>query len=342
MAFHRWQRAQTLETLVKNPIRVAVTGAAGNISYSLLFRLASGECFGKDQPIILQLLEIPPAMKALEGVVMELNDGAFGLVHGIEISDDPKTAFNGVNQAFLVGSRPRSKGMVRADLIQVNGPIFTTQGEALNAAAADDVRIVVVGNPCNTNALIAMHSAPDIPRERFTAMTRLDQNRATAQLASKLGVAADEISHMTIWGNHSPTMYPDYFNALASNKAVTEQIDAEWLKTDFLTTVSTRGKAIIEARGASSAASAASAALDHMATWYHGTKEGEWASMAVPSNGQYDTPEGVIYSFPCTVKDGAWTIVEGVEHNDFAKERLAATSKELMEERETVKDLLKG
>ena len=327
---------------VKNPIRVAVTGAAGNISYSLLFRLASGECFGKDQPIILQLLEIPPAMKALEGVVMELNDGAFGLVHGIEISDDPKVAFNGVSQAFLVGSRPRGKGMLRADLIAVNGPIYTTQGSALNAVAAEDIRVVVVGNPCNTNALIAMHSAPDIPRERFTAMTRLDQNRATAQLASKLGFSANEISHMNIWGNHSPTMFPDYFNARAKNQALTEQVDQDWLQGDFLKTVSTRGKAIIEARGASSAASAASAALDHMSTWYHGTAEGEWASMAVPSNGQYDSPEGVIFSFPVTIKDGVWTVVEGIEHNDFAKERIAATSKELAEERETVKDLLQG
>jgi malate dehydrogenase len=331
-----------LETFVKNPIRVAVTGAAGNISYSLLFRLASGECFGKDQPIILQLLEIPPAMKALEGVVMELNDGAFGLLHGIEISDEPSTAFKGVNQAFLVGSRPRGKGMLRADLIQINGPIFTTQGAALNAAAADDVRVVVVGNPCNTNALIAMHSAPDIPNNRFTAMTRLDQNRASAQLAGKLGVTAKDISHMIIWGNHSPTMYPDYFNALASGNAVTDQIDQEWLSGDFLTTVSTRGKAIIEARGASSAASAASAAIDHMSTWYHGTKEGEWASMAVASNGQYDTPEGVIYSFPVTIDNGQWSVVEGVEHNDFSRARLDATAKELLEERETVKDLLKG
>ena len=325
---------------MKNPLRVAVTGAAGNISYSLLFRLASGECFGADQPIILQLLEIPPAMKALEGVVMELNDGAFDLVHGIEISDDAEKAFAGVNHAFLVGSRPRSKGMLRSDLIAVNGPIFTTQGKALNSAAADDVRIVVVGNPCNTNALIAMHSAPDIPNERFTAMTRLDQNRATAQLAQKLGVSNDKISHINIWGNHSPTMFPDYFNATCDGKPVTEMVDGDWLQNDFLKTVSTRGKAIIEARGASSAASAASAALDHMSTWYHGTKEGEWASMAVPSNGEYGTPEGLIYSFPCTVADGKWSIVEGLEHSDFAKEKLAATAKELEEERETVKDLL--
>lgn len=327
---------------MKNPIRVVVTGAAGNISYSLLFRLASGECFGKDQPIILQLLEIPPAMKALEGVVMELNDSAFGLLHGIEISDEPKVAFNGASQAFLVGSRPRGKGMLRADLIAVNGPIFTTQGAAINAVAADDIRVVVVGNPCNTNALIAMHSAPDVPQERFTAMTRLDQNRAAAQLANKLGVNANDISQMVIWGNHSPTMFPDYFNALSKGDKVTEQVEQSWLQTDFLTTVSTRGKAIIEARGASSAASAATAAIDHMSTWHNGTSPGEWASMAVRSNGQYESPEGVIFSFPVTINDGAWTIVEGIEHKDFAKEKIAATSKELAEERETVKDLLKA
>lgn len=321
------------------PIRVAVTGAAGNIGYALLFRIASGDCFGKNQPVILQLLEITPGMKALEGVVMELLDSAFPLVHGVEISDDPNVAFKGVSQAFLVGSRPRTKGMDRADLIKVNGPIFTTQGKAINDNAASDVRVIVVGNPCNTNALIAMHAAPDVPRERFTAMTRLDQNRAVSQLASKAGVTAGAIGRMGIWGNHSNTMYPDFFNATLGGAPVVAQLGEEWLKGEFMGTVVNRGAAIIAARGASSAASAASAAVDHMADWWNGT-HGAWASMAIPSKGEYGVPAGLIFSYPVTIENGVYSIVEGIEHNDFAKARIQATVDELLAEREAVKDLL--
>ncbi len=327
---------------MKTPIIVSVTGAAGNIGYALLFRLAAGDCFGPDQPICLRLIEIPPAMKALEGVVMELCDGAFPLLQSVDISSDAGEGFRGASAAFLVGSRPRGPGMLRSDLIRVNGPIFTTQGRALNDNAADDVRVVVVGNPCNTNALIAMNSAPDIPREQFSAMTRLDQNRATSQLASRLGVGAGDIQRMSIWGNHSPTMFPDYFHALAGGRPVTEQIDSDWLSSDFLRGVSTRGKAIITARGASSAASAASAALDHMATWVRGTSEGDWTSMAIASNGQYGVPEGLIFSYPVTVRDGRWSVVEGIEHGDFAQARLQTTIDELTSEREAVADLLRG
>lgn len=325
---------------MKAPIKVAVTGAAGNIGYALLFRIASGDCFGKDQPVILQLLEIPPAMGALEGVVMELNDAAFPLLHGIVASDDPKVAFDGAQQIFLVGSKPRSKGMLRSDLVRTNGPIFTGTGAAINAVAASDVRIVVVGNPCNTNALIAMNSAPDVPKARFTAMTRLDQNRAVSQLAGKVGVTAGAVTNMAIWGNHGPSMFADYFNAKIDGKNVTDILDDAWLKDVFLKTVSGRGKAIINARGASSAASAASAAIDHMATWFHGTAEGEWASMAVPSNGEYGVPEGLIFSFPCTVTDGEYKIVEGLEHGEFSQEKMGATIKELVDERAAVADLL--
>ena len=327
---------------MKAPIRVAVTGAAGNIGYALLFRLASGDCFGKDQPIELSLLEITPALKALEGVAMELQDAAFPLLHGITMSDDPMVAFDGVNQAFLVGSRPRTKDMDRADLIKVNGPIFTTQGSALAARAASDVRVLVVGNPCNTNALIAMHAAGDIPRERFTAMTRLDENRSKAQIAAKLGITSGQVTNMAIWGNHSNTMFPDFFHAKASGASLVDQVGEEWLKGEFLGTVANRGKAIIVARGASSAASAASAAVDHMATWFHGTADGDWASMAVPSNGEYGVPEGLIYSFPVTVSGGQYAIVEGITHDDYAKGKLAATASELVEERMAVADLIKG
>ncbi len=324
------------------PIRVAVTGAAGNIGYALLFRLASGSCYGPDQPIILQLLEIPPAMKALEGVVMELNDAAFPLVHGIEISDDPEVAFAGANQAFLVGSRPRGPGMERADLIKANGPIFVSQGRALNASAADDIRVVVVGNPCNTNALIAMHSAPDIPRSRFTAMTRLDENRAKSQLASKAGVTAGSVRRMAVWGNHSKSMVPDYFHATIDGRPATEVIEAAWFGEHFLPTVTTRGSAIIKARGASSAASAASAAVDHMATLWHGSATGDFHSMAVPSDGNpYGVPDGLIYSFPCEVTArGEWRIVEGLEHGQWATDKIAASATELLGEREAVSDLL--
>lgn len=323
------------------PIRVSVTGAAGNIGYALLFRLAAGDCYGKDQPIILQLLEIAPGMKALEGVVMELLDSAFPLLHGVEISDDPNKAFSGINQAFLVGSRPRTKDMNRADLISANGPIFTGQGKALNDNAADDVRIIVVGNPCNTNALIAAHSAPGIPKDRFHAMTRLDENRAKAQLAKKLNALPGEVTNLGIWGNHSDTMYPDFAHAKVRGQAVTEQVGQDWLQGDFLKTVATRGKAIIEARGASSAASAASAAIDHMSTLWNGNAKGDFTSMGVWSEGQYGVPKGLIFSFPVTSGAGNWKIVEGLEHDDFAKAKIAATTTELLNERETVKDLLK-
>jgi malate dehydrogenase len=322
------------------PIRVAVTGAAGNIGYALLFRLASGNCFGPDQPIILQLLEIPPAMNALQGVVMELQDAAFPLVHGIETSDDPSVAFKGVNAAFLVGSRPRSKDMDRADLIKVNGPIFTGQGKALNDNAAADVRVLVVGNPCNTNALIACHSAPDIPASQFSAMTRLDENRAKAQLAKKLGVTAGRVSRMAIWGNHSNTMFPDFFHACVDQSPLLDKVDESWLKGEFLQTVSTRGKAIIVARGASSAASAASAAVDHMRTWWHGTADGDWTSMAVVSDGSYGVPEGLVFSFPVTVNGKNWSIVQGIEHSEYAQDRICATADELASERVAVAELL--
>ena len=325
---------------MKAPIRVAVTGAAGNIGYALLFRLGSGSCYGPDQPIILQLLEISPAMKALEGVVMELNDAAFPLVHGIEMSDDANVAFNGANQIFLVGSRPRGPGMVRADLIRANGPIFVGQGQAINNVAADDVRAMVVGNPCNTNCLIAMHSAPDVPNERFTAMTRLDENRARSQMATKAGVTPDQISHMTIWGNHSGTMFPDYHHAKIGGRPATEVISGPWWEDQFVPTVKKRGAAIIAARGASSAASAASSAIDHMSTLWHGTNEGECASMAVPSDGSYGVPEWLIYSFPCRTQNGNWEIVQGINHSDDSLAKMKATADELLEERSAVADLL--
>ncbi|WP_428265494.1 malate dehydrogenase [Haliangium sp.] len=325
---------------MKAPIRVAITGAAGNIGYALLFRLAAGDCYGPDQPIILQLVEIPPAMKALDGVCMELADCAFPLLHGIETADNPADGFKGANQIFMVGARPRSKGMERADLIQANGPIFVAQGKAIESAAADDVRAVVVGNPCNTNALICAKNAPGVPEGRITAMTRLDQNRAVSQVATKAGALASDVERMVVWGNHSPTMFADYFHATVKGQAVTSAVDEGWLQNDFLPLVGKRGAAIIEARGASSAASAASAAIDHMSTWWHGTKEGQWTSMAVPSHGQYGAPEGVMFSFAVTVSGGEYQIVDGIEHSDFAKEKLAATGDELANEREVVKDLL--
>ncbi len=323
------------------PIRVAVTGAAGNIGYALLFRLASGSCYGKDQPIILQLLEITPGMKALEGVAMELQDSAFPLLHGIEMTDDPNVAFKGTNQAFLVGSRPRTKDMNRADLITANGPIFVGQGKALAAQGASDLRVLVVGNPCNTNALIAMHAGKELPKDRWHAMTRLDENRAKAQIAKKTGALPGDITNMGIWGNHSDTMFPDFNNAKVGGKPATEACERAWLEGEFLKTVATRGKAIIEARGASSAASAASAAVDHMSTLWHGTAPGEFTSMAVCSNGDYGVPEGLIFSFPVTTKGGNWSVVQGLAQDDFAKAKIATTIKELESERETVKDLLK-
>ena len=325
---------------MKAPINVAVTGAAGNIGYALLFRIASGSCFGMDQPVKLRLLEIPPGMKALEGVAMELNDAAFPLLHGIEMTDDANVGFSGANQAFFVGSRPRSGDMDRSDLIRANGPIFTGQGKALNDNAADDIRVVVVGNPCNTNALIAMHSAKDIPADRFTAMTRLDQNRAKSQVAAKLGVTPGSVTNLCIYGNHSNTMYPDFYHAKVNGKPLTDQVDEAWLQGEFMKTVSTRGKAIIQARGASSAASAASAAVDHMHDWFHGTAEGEWTSMAIPSKGWYGVPEGLIYSFPVTIKNGVYTVVEGLEHNAFSKSKIAATADDLSSEKAAVAHLL--
>lgn len=324
------------------PVRVAITGAAGAIGYSLLFRIASGALFGKDTPVILQLLEITPAMKALEGVVMELNDCAFPLLENIVMTDDANVGFAGANIALLVGGRPRGPGMQRADLIKANGPIFTGQGKAINDNAADDIRVCVVGNPCNTNALIAMYNAPDVPRERFTAMTRLDENRAKHQLAARAGVSVKSITNVGIWGNHSDTMYPDFFNAKIDGKPVTDVIsDRAWLEGDFISTVQKRGAEIIAARGSSSAASAAAAAIDHVHDMFQVTPSNDFVSMAVPSNGAYGIEEGLIYSFPvrCDGK-GNYEIVEGIELNDFSREKLEITKKQLLEERAVVEDLL--
>lgn len=324
----------------KAPIRVAVTGAAGNIGYSLLWRIASGNCFGADQPVILQLLEIPQGMDRLQGVCMELTDSAFPLVHGVVATDDAKVAFDGVNQAFLVGSRPRGPGMDRSDLVAANGPIFVGQGEALNAVAADDVRIIVVGNPCNTNALIACANAPDIPNERFTAMTRLDHNRAIGQLASKAGAAPADVDGIIVWGNHSPTMYPDVSKATVKGASVIDTFDADWLANEFHKTVSTRGKAIIQARGASSAASAASAALDHMRDWFTGTN-GKPVSMALPSKGWYDIPEGLMFSVPTICHaSGELEVVTDWDLSDHARAKIKASADELLTERAAVADLL--
>ena len=323
------------------PIRVAVTGAAGNIGYALLFRIANGDLFGPDQPVILQLLEIPPAMKALEGVAMELDDCAFPLLADMVLTDDPNQAFKDANWALLVGARPRSKGMERKDLISVNGPIFVTQGKALNDNAASDIRVLVVGNPANTNCLIAMSNAPDIPNERFTAMTRLDHNRAMSQLAHKAGVPVTQVKKVTIWGNHSSTQYPDAYHAEIGGRPAPEVInDDAWIKEVFIPTVQKRGAAIIAARGHSSAASAANAAINHVQSWYHGTPENDWVSMAIPSTGAYDTPKGVIFSYPVTIKNGVYQVVEGLPLSDFDRERLSITGQELLEERATVADLL--
>jgi malate dehydrogenase len=324
-----------------SPVRVAVTGGAGAIGYSLLFRVASGQMLGPDRRLALSLLEIPDALEALQGVCMELDDCAFPLLDSIDIYDDASQAFDGVNVALLVGARPRSKGMERADLLEANGAIFTEQGRALSSGAADDVRILVVGNPANTNCLIAMNNATDIPRERFTAMTRLDHNRAKTQLARKAGAPVDEVTNLGVWGNHSTTMYPDVFNAKVGGRSAWEAVgqDQDWLENDFIPTVAKRGAAIIEARGASSAASAANAAVDHVHDWFLGTRPGDWVSMAVPSDGSYEVDEGLISSFPCTCRDGEWEIVQGLELNDFSRERLEATVNELREERDTVREL---
>jgi malate dehydrogenase len=322
------------------PVRVAVTGAAGQIGYSLVFRIASGAMLGPDQPVILQLLEIPPAMGALDGVAMELDDCAFPLLAGLELSDDPDTAFGAANVALLVGSRPRTKGMERQDLLEANGAIFTGQGRSLNDHAADDLRVLVVGNPANTNCLIAMNSAPDVPGERFTAMMRLDHNRALTQVAQKLGTSINDVSRMTIWGNHSATQYPDLVHCEVPGGTAAEVIgDQAWLEGDFIPTVQQRGAAIIEARGASSAASAANAAIDHVHDWVTGTPDGDWVSMGVPSDGIYGVPEGLLCGFPVTCADGNYEIVQGLEIDDFSRARIDASVAELVSERDMVRGL---
>jgi len=324
----------------KTPVKVAVTGAAGQICYSLLFRIASGALLGPDQPVELRLLEITPALKALEGVVMELDDCAFPLLSKVQIGDDANTVFDGVNLAMLVGARPRTAGMERGDLLSANGAIFTAQGKALNAVAADDIRVLVTGNPANTNALIAMSNARDIPKERFNALTRLDHNRAISQLAAKLGVAVTEIKHMTIWGNHSATQYPDIFHAEVGGKNAAELVnDQAWIADTFIPTVAKRGAAIIAARGSSSAASAANATVEHMHDWVLGSAANDWISMSVPSDGSYGVPEGLISSFPCVVKDGKYEIVQGLELNVFSRAKIDASVAELIDERDAVTEL---
>ncbi|MFZ3268423.1 MAG: malate dehydrogenase [Mycobacterium sp.] len=322
------------------PLKVAVTGAAGQIGYSLLFRLASGSLLGSDRPIELRLLEIEPALKALEGVVMELDDGAFPLLSGVQIGADPNKIFDGVNLALLVGARPRGPGMERGDLLEANGAIFTAQGKALNSVAADDVRIGVTGNPANTNALIALSNAPDIPKERFSALTRLDHNRAISQLAKKTGAKVTDIKKVTIWGNHSATQYPDIFHAEINGKNAAEVVnDEKWIADDFIPTVAKRGAAIIDARGSSSAASAASATIDAARDWLLGTRADNWVSMAVLSDGSYGVPEGLISSFPVTTKDGNWSIVQGLDINDFSRGRIDKSTAELADERSAVTEL---
>ena len=325
---------------MKTPVRVAVTGAAGQIGYSLLFRIASGAMLGADQPIILHLLEITPALKALNGVVMELEDCAFPLLAGVVQTDDPNVAFKDVNYALLVGSMPRKQGMERGDLLAANGGIFRPQGQALSEHAATDVKILVVGNPANTNALIAMNNAPKLDNKQFTAMTRLDHNRALSQLAAKTGKPVSSLSKMTIWGNHSSTQYPDLFHAEIDGQPAAASInDQAWLEGTFIPTVAKRGAAIIEARGLSSAASAANAAIDHMRDWALGTKDGDWVSMGIPSDGSYGIPEGLMYSFPVTCKDGQYNIVQGLEIDAFSRAKMDATAAELIEERDAVKEL---
>ena len=324
----------------QTPVKVAVTGAAGQIGYAILFRIASGALLGPDSTVQLSLLEVPAAVKAAEGTAMELDDGAYPLLAGIDISDDPNAAFDGANLALLIGARPRSAGMERGDLLEANGGIFKPQGQALNAHAASDIRVLVVGNPANTNALIAQQNAPDIPAERFTAMTRLDHNRAIAQLAKRTGTPVKDITNVTIWGNHSATQYPDIFHAkLAGENAAAKIDDQAWLESDFIPTVQKRGAAIIDARGASSAASAASAAINHMHDWVLGTPEGDWVSMAIPSDGSYGVQEGLISSFPVTTSGGKYKIVEGLELSDFSRTRIDASVAELAEEREAITGL---
>lgn len=327
---------------MKAPVRVVITGAAGNIGYAMAFRIASGSMLGPDQPVILQLLEITPALQALQGVVMELNDCAFPLLAGTVATDDLKTAFKDANFAMLVGARPRGPGMERKDLLTANGAIFGPQGKAINDHAARDIRVLVVGNPANTNALIAAASAPSIDRRQFHAMTRLDHNRALSQLAEKTGAHTTDIKKMTIWGNHSSTQYPDLSQCTVKGKAAMSLVDQGWYRDTFIPDVQQRGAAIIKARGASSAASAASSAIDHMRDWALGTQDGDWVSMAVPSDGSYGVGEGIVYSYPCVCKGGNYEIVQGLPLDDFSKEKMAATEKELREERDSIEDLLKA
>ena len=329
----------TDETDEKKAIRVAVTGAAGNIGYALLWRIASGDCFGKDQPVILQLLEIPPGMQRLEGVMMELRDSAFALVRGIIGTDDPNIAFSDADAIFLVGSRPRTKDMDRSDLVAANGPIFVGQGKAIDAVASTNVKVITVGNPCNTNALIANANAPRIPSSQFSAMTRLDQNRAVGQMAEHSGVPASKIHDVFIWGNHANTMYPDPRFATVDGRLATDVFETDWLRGAFLDTVATRGKAVIVSRGASSAASAASAAVDHMRDWWQGSN-GRIVSMALPSEGWYGVPEGLVFSFPCRCENGKATVVEGLPIDSFAQSKIDENVAVLMEEREAVGGLL--
>ena len=324
---------------MKSPVRVAVTGAAGQIGYALLFRIAAGDMLGKDQPVILHLLEITPALPALNGVVMELNDCAFPTLVGVVATDDVNVAFKDVDYALLVGARPRGAGMERKDLLEANGAIFAPQGKALNAHAKRDVKVLVVGNPANTNALIAQQNAPDLDPKCFTAMVRLDHNRALSQLAEKTGTHTTDIRRVTIWGNHSSTQYPDIHHATVKGKPALGLVDQAWYESSFIPTVQQRGAAIIKARGASSAASAAAAAIDHMRTWVHGTPDGDWTSMAVPSDGSYGIAPGVIYGYPVTVKNGAYSIVPDLEINAFSRGRMDATDKELREERAGVEHL---
>lgn len=325
---------------MKPPVRVAVTGAAGQISYALLFRIASGDMLGHDQPVILQLLEIPPAMEALQGTVMEIEDGAFPLVHDIVASDEPEVAFGDADFAMLVGARPRGPGMERKDLLTENARIFSVQGAAIDAVARRDIRVLVVGNPANTNALIAASNAPNLDRRQFTAMTRLDHNRAISQLAAQTGKPSTTITRMSIWGNHSATQYPDIRHALILGSPATELVDHAWVVDNFIPTVQQRGAAIIKARGASSAASAASAAVDHVRTWIHGTPENDWVSMAIPSDGSYGINDELIYSYPVTCSDGHYEIVQALEIDEFSQARMSETEQELLEERDGVRDLL--
>ena len=325
---------------MSDPVRVTVTGAAGQIGYALLFRIASGQMLGPDTPIQLSLLEIPDAVKAAEGTAMELDDCAFPLLRGIDIHDDPKPAFEGTNVALLVGARPRGPGMERSDLLEANGGIFKPQGEAIAAGAADDIRVLVVGNPANTNCLIAMSNADGVPSERFTAMMRLDHNRAVAQLASKVGVPVSQVTRMTVWGNHSTTQYPDLVNARVNGDSAWDVVDDEtWIAEEFIPRVAKRGAAIIEARGASSAASAANAAIDHVHDWVLGTPDGDWASMGVPTDGSYGVEEGIVAGLPCSCANGEWSVVEGLEVPEFSRTRIDASAAELKEERQAVSQL---